>query len=725
MDNLVYKVLSTIKNDGLGELQRKGKGYLKKRIPHLLNEKYRICKDVLFVDGCGEVLLHPSRYRVVHQMEQLSMNNMSCDSVYIENVSFDMIYQYRIFVIFRCPYSDKLAKFVRHIHALNKKVFYDIDDLVIDTVYTNQISFLRTFSPEERRLYDENVNNMGRMLQICDGAITSTECLQSELLKYVPEVFINRNKASEQMVELSKKVLKNSTDGDFIKIGYFSGSTTHNDDFEFLLPVLEFLLKKYKNIQLLIAGMLDIPELLVPFGNRVVFHTFVDWKKLPGLISCVDINIVPLRDTIFNRAKSENKWIEASLVRVPTVASDVGAFTHMIRHRETGLLCRSEQDWIANMSELIESSKLRDKIGRRAYDFCLKNCITLYTGNPLKCFLQSKANISIGFVVPGLSVSGGMRVILKHICILRKAGVEVSLIMDEFSNKSYEFEGTRIPVFHKDNLDRFFDKLVATMWTTVKFVEEYANVNDRYYLVQNFETDFYEAGNKNRMLANATYSPKNNIKFLTISKWCQKWLLEKYFQTAEYAPNGIDEEFIKPVYREFKGKIRILIEGDNSVYYKNVDESFKITNRLDRKNYEIWYMSYNALPKKWYHVDRFLHKVAYENVKNVYQQCHILLKTSILESFSYPPLEMMATGGYVVALSNAGNQEYLIDGFNCLFYKRGNIQQAIDLILRISSDNKLRDKLYVGGLYTVEHRKWNVIQDDILNLYLKERDKNE
>ena len=92
-----------------------------------------------------------------------------------------------------------------------------------------------------------------------------------------------------------------------------------------------------------------------------------------------------------------------------------------------------------------------------------------------------------------------------------------------------------------------------------------------------------------------------------------------------------------------------------------MDEAFEITNELDRNQYEVWYMSYNAEPKSWYKVERFLHKIPYEKVPEIYTQCDVLLKTSLLESFSYPPLEMMATGGYVIAVPNGGNVEYLID----------------------------------------------------------------
>ena len=75
-------------------------------------------------------------------------------------------------------------------------------------------------------------------------------------------------------------------------------------------------------------------------------------------------------------------------------------------------------------------------------------------------------------------------------------------------------------------------------------------------------------------------------------------------------------------------------------------------------------------------MDKFFNRVPYEKVPEIYAQSDILIKTSLLESFSYPPLEMMATGGYVLAVPNGGNIEYLKDNENCLLYKAGNISKA-------------------------------------------------
>ena len=107
----------------------------------------------------------------------------------------------------------------------------------------------------------------------------------------------------------------------------------------------------------------------------------------------------------------------------------------------------------------------------------------------------------------------------------------------------------------------------------------------------------------------------------------------------------------------------------------------------------------------------------HDEVGKIYGECDILLKTSILESFSYPPLEMMATGGFVVAVPNGGNQEYLKDGENCLLYGQGNIDEAVEKIERIVADSKLREKLAQNGRKVAEERDWKKIEKKVLELY--------
>lgn len=717
--NLVKKGVDTIKNDGVEACARKAKKYLKK-IVNERNINEQKCKDVLFISGCGEDLPHPWRYRVKHQREQLEAFGFSTDEVYYVDLMAEQALYYQIFIFFRCPCTSDIEKFVEKIRTLNKKIIYDIDDLVIDTKYTDMIKYVSAMPENEKNAYDANVMSMQNLLKKCDMAITSTECLAEELKGYLPDVYINRNTASEEMIQLSRKAFGNcKKNREIIKIGYFSGSITHNADFELIMPVLKSIMEKHHEVELCLAGELDIPDELMTVKDRIRRLPFCDWKKLPGIIGDMDINLAPLEDTIFNRAKSENKWVEAALVKVVTVASDVGAFHDCIEDGKTGVLCKNTSEWERSLNKLVTDKEYRLRLGEQAFAYCMEHCTTIKNGFGLAQIISEELPDNYVFVLPGLEISGGIKVALKHASILQKNGKNVILFVLSGEEHQIEFENRIFPVINLEKMEICCKvrHMIATMWTTVKFVEEYPNAANKYYLVQNFETDFYREGDPIRIEANRSYMPGGNIRFLTISKWCQNWLKSKYGHDSLYAPNGIDISNFKCHKRKKGEKIRILVEGDCAVDYKNVDEAFEITNGLEEEQYEIWYMSYNASPKQKYRVDRFFHKVPYDQVPDIYSQCDILLKTSLLESFSYPPLEMMATGGYVVAILNEGNREYLKDGVNCVCFEHGEIKKAREIIQSLFDDTTLCDKLYVNGRLTAEARDWHSINNRILRLY--------
>ena len=727
--NLFYKAVQSISEEGLSGCASRTKRFMKKQIKRHKTVG-SVYKDVLFISGCREDLPHPWRYRVVHQREQMEACHLSTDEVYYQALSMDQLRFYRVFIFFRCPYTDLLGNFAAMAKKLNKKVIYDIDDLVIDTEYTDQISYVQQMKKEDRQAYDANVKNMGKLLRMCHMAVTTTSCLAEELQKYVPTVIVNRNTASEEMVCLSRKALRDKQDGSSskVRIGYFSGSITHNADIQMILPVLVQIMEKYEQVELCFVGDLDLPDELKKFDKRINTIPFSDWRKLPEMIAGIDINIAPLEDTIFNRAKSENKWMEAALVKVATIASDVGAFHDSIKDGVTGILCGNCEEWRASLERLIEDEAYRKSLGEEAYQYCCEHCTTVKTAASFVCKLKEEIQDNYGFVLPGLEISGGMKVALKHASILRKNGKDVVLFTLDNQTKWQEFEGQKYPVLSLKHTEIVgnIGCAIATMWTTVPFVEQYSNIDKRCYLVQNYETDFYEEGDPLRVQANRTYMPFNHVRFLTISQWCQKWLKDIYGQEALYAPNGLETEKFSARKRNFQGKIRILIEGDCAVSYKNVDEAFQITNTLDHNKFEVWYMSYNAQPKEWYQINKFLHKVSYDKVAEVYEACDILLKTSLLESFSYPPLEMMATGGYVLAVPNGGNAEYLKDEYNCLLYSAGDIERAKMQLIRICDDRTLQDRLYQNGLRTAKERNWSAVERDIMKLYIPEsKDKME
>ena len=694
----------------------------KKKIK-LYSKNSRIISDVLFISGCKHDLPQSYRFRVLHQIEQLNAGYLVSSEILYLNLNPLMISDYRVIIFFRCPWTKEVDIAIKIAKKLNKKVLFDIDDLVFDTKYTNTNTFVQTLSPKEKAYYDKNVMLMGKTLLLCDGSITTNKFLARELKNYIPEVFINHNVASEEMWKLSENALikkskiKNSEE---IIIGYFSGSITHNADIKMIIPALTRILLEFKNVKLLLLGDLELPYELKDFLSQIIKLKFIDWRKLPELISKVDINIAPIEDCIFNEGKSENKWVEAALVKVPTVASNFGEFKQNIIHGKTGLLCTKPEEWYVSLKSLIINNSYRQTIASNAFKVCKEKYNSLSTGNRLANHINSVANKHIGFVLPSLQISGGVYVVLEHASFLQDSGWDVDILIPQTKLNFVEFKGHKFNSISLDNtiISAQYDVLVATLYSTLYIVLNYSKTKKKKYLVQGYETDFFSYGNKNRGEAEKTYSIPFGVEYITISKWCETWLREKYGQKPIFAPNGIDLNSIVEHKRELnKTKIRILIEGDNLSLKKNVDESFRIVEKLNKNKYEIWYMSYNGKPKNWYRVDKFLNKIPYQKVRNVYEQCDILIKSSYHESFSYPPLEMMATGGYCIVAPNHGNIEYLKDEENCLFYKLGDIDSAIQAIERLISDVQLQHHLYENGLITSKKRDWKNFKKQIISLY--------
>jgi len=713
---LASKTKKTLKEEGVKSLVKKTNNFIKLRVK---KQKFSSVKDVLFINGC--TLPHPERYRVDHQMEQLESYGYSTNKVFYENLNIDMLKYYRCFIFYRCPITPVVEKFIDEAHYFNKKVFFDIDDLVINKKYTDTIPFVKKMNKEDKSIYDDGVTRMEETLKKCDYLITSTEALARELSSYGKEVYVNKNVASERMVELSLDALKEAKkDSDRVVIGYLSGSITHNPDFELIKKPLAKIMNEYNNVYLEVMGYLDVPEELKKYNDRIITRDFTDWQSLPKIISELDINLAPLEKSIFNEAKSENKWTEASLCNVITVASNFGAFKENIKHKETGLLCDTEDDWYNNLKYVIENREKCKKIAKAANKYVMKNYVTTYTGLGLFKYIESKLAKNIAFVLPTTNISGGVNVVIKHCNILRDNGYDVTIINNDKPNKNIINKDGEINVVSSvvsDVLARF-DTMVATLWATLDYLKKYRQVRNKLYLVQNFETNFGKYGDAMKRVANSTYNAMDDIKYITISKWCQDWLKEDYEKNAKYAPNGIDLDNFEYKERSFEGKIKILIEGNSDDYYKNVDESFKIVEKLDKEKFEIQFLSYQGEPKKWYYVDKFYHRVPHDEVHKIYEDADILIKSSILESFSYPPLEMMATGGVCVVVPNDGNVEYLTDKYNCLFYEQGNIDEAVDKINQLVDNKKLRNMLISNAKETVKKRDWKMIEQDILNLYL-------
>ena len=332
-------------------------------------------KYVLIIDGVENIIPQCTRYRVLNKAEQLEKLGYDVKVVNLSKLQLLDCKGASHLIIYRAPDLPILSQVCQLENKTGVPVFYDIDDLVFDTKYTDQLAYTQGLSTADKNNYDESVRGYGRMLDKCDAVITSTNQLAKELRNYKSTVILNRNVLSQELVEISQKTPHMELDGNKVRMGYFSGSITHNENFEMIKPAIISLLKEYKNLELHLAGHLDIPEDIACFGEQIVTHPYVDWRELPKLISSIDINLAPLVQSTFNEAKSEIKWLEAAAVKVPTVASKIGSFEDMIEDGIDGVLA-SETEWKEKLERLIVDKDFKIQIAENAYQSVMTNSTT-------------------------------------------------------------------------------------------------------------------------------------------------------------------------------------------------------------------------------------------------------------------------------------------------------------------------------------------------------------
>lgn len=320
----------------------------------------------------------------------------------------------------------------------------------------------------------------------------------------------------------------------------------------------------------------------------------------------------------------------------------------------------------------------------------------------------------IAYLIPGCGIGGGIAVICEHVNKLKNRGYDVLLITEDNSFSISWFPNQDVRIVKLIDFNESIDILVATGWSTA-YIARNINAKRKLYFVQSDESRFYPKGSSNYLRALETY--KMDYEFFTEAKWIQKWLKEKFNKDAYYVPNGLNENiFYKTNPLEKKGeKVRVLLEGPICIPYKCMDDAFNVVKDLDC---EVWCVSSAGKPKPEWRCDKFFEKVKFEEMKNIYSSCDILLKMSSVEGFFGPPLEMMACGGACVVSNVSGYDEYIIDKYNALVVDIHDINAAKEAVKLLINDKKLRMQISKNGFETSQRWRWDTtidILEDIFN----------
>jgi glycosyltransferase involved in cell wall biosynthesis len=317
----------------------------------------------------------PRRYRTFHLYEQACLAGLTCELSHVTDPGLqNKVNQASVVILHRAPYDSRIAWLERVIHQKGGILVNDLDDLVFDPEAVKYIHSPDFADPIRRSLYHEDILRFRKTLELSDAVITSSEFLAGAARKLGKPVYIHRNAFSLEMHSLAERAYQSrKSDPGTLVIGYASGSPTHDLDFALVAPALKGCLSRHPTTELWLAGRLDPGSEWGNLTSRIKKFGYMPWRNLPSILVNFDINLAPLEfNNPFGQSKSENKYVEAALLKVPTIASPSDSYSAAIRHAENGYLANNLQDWTDYLEALIEEPEKRKNLGANAYEDTLQ-----------------------------------------------------------------------------------------------------------------------------------------------------------------------------------------------------------------------------------------------------------------------------------------------------------------------------------------------------------------
>ncbi len=98
---------------------------------------------------------------------------------------------------------------------------------------------------------------------------------------------------------------------------------------------------------------ISIPQIFIPWNLQTSLNA----------LQKIDIGIMPLDNTEWNKGKCAFKLIQYSSVKAACIASPVGMNADVVLHSITGFLADTTEKWYDQLSLLIQDAELRSKLG--------------------------------------------------------------------------------------------------------------------------------------------------------------------------------------------------------------------------------------------------------------------------------------------------------------------------------------------------------------------------
>ncbi|MFT6349726.1 MAG: glycosyltransferase involved in cell wall biosynthesis [Psychromonas sp.] len=305
-------------------------------LPYLEAKGFEVTVSSLFDDQYLDQLYRHGKRAPLH-MVMLYLRRMF---VLLSAFRYDLIWvEKEIF-----PYMPALAE--RVLHRLGKRYIVDYDD----AIFHNYDSLK---NPVLRKLLGRKIDVVMRYASCVavgnDYLASRAKVAGAVCLELVPTVVDIRRYNSKETSLDARPV-----------IGWIGSPSTQRYVAD-IAQTLTSLCQKHDAQLLLIGASADIATEFPGLNIEVE-----PWSEASEaeLIARMDIGIMPLPDGPWEKGKCGYKLIQYMACGIPVIASPVGVNVDIVGASQCGLLAANVAEWEAALAQLLESSALRQQLGR-------------------------------------------------------------------------------------------------------------------------------------------------------------------------------------------------------------------------------------------------------------------------------------------------------------------------------------------------------------------------
>ncbi len=320
------------------------------------NEKFRIAQ---YFKYASEYDVEFEYKYIINEWQDNALfqsNNFILKMVAIISSYFKRLFQ----IVFMKKYHAVII--LRELHYIDSKlllyclriknipIIYDFDDSI----------WLNTNNNPLIKILKNQYHKTIRHIQFANVIIAGNEYLANFAKKYNNNIIV-----IPTVVDTDYYQPNNKTIADKIILGWM-GSHTTLEHFKQVIPVLNRLKEKYSNIEITaIADESYIPELnlkVKKWNNKMEIND----------LNSFDIGIMPLPNDEWSKGKCGLKALTYMSCGVPCVISDIGVNQEIITKTKGGYSVKNDEEWIEQLSLLIENTSLRKELGSAGREGVLK-----------------------------------------------------------------------------------------------------------------------------------------------------------------------------------------------------------------------------------------------------------------------------------------------------------------------------------------------------------------